>query len=209
MSSNDPPLAQRAETQMTGMGAAKGNLRASKAHMTGPAEENSLPSQGQADTSFHVSLNKAYARGANPRPKMQLQFLGTTDTVTGSKYLLTQGKSRILLDCGLFQGYKQLRLRNWSLLPVSAASIGSDPHACAHRSQWLTCPSWPARVSMGRCPAARRRTICAKFLPDCGHLLEEEAEILNRHKRSRHSPALPLYTRDDAQRCLRLFKPLN
>lgn len=63
---------------------------------------------------------------------MKIQFLGATDTVTGSKYLLRQGKSNVLVDCGLFQGYKQLRLRNWSPLPINAASIDAVILTHAH-----------------------------------------------------------------------------
>ena len=141
---------------------------------------------------------------------MQIQFLGATDTVTGSKYLLTQGNSRVLVDCGLFQGYKQLRLRNWSPLPISAASIDAVilTHAHIDHSGYLPLLARQGFNGPVYCSPATH-DLCSILLPDCGHLLEEEAEYLNRHKMSKHSPALPLYTRDDARRCMRLFKPVN
>ena len=141
---------------------------------------------------------------------MQLQFLGATDTVTGSKYLLRQGKSSVLVDCGLFQGYKQLRLRNWSPLPVDAASINAVILTHAHLDHSGYLPLLARQGFSGKvyCSPATF-DLCRILLPDSGYLLEEEAEYLNRHKMSKHSPALPLYTRDDAQRCLKLFEPVN
>ena len=141
---------------------------------------------------------------------MQLQFLGATDTVTGSKYLLREGKSSVLVDCGLFQGYKQLRLRNWSPLPVDPASINAVilTHAHIDHSGYLPLLARQGFSGKVYCTPATY-DLCRILLPDCGHLLEEEAEYLNRHNMSKHSPALPLYTRDDAQRCLRLFEPVS
>ncbi len=140
---------------------------------------------------------------------MQLQFLGATDTVTGSKYLLQQGDSSLLIDCGLFQGYKQLRLRNWSPLPVDAASIDAVILTHAHLDHSGYLPLLARHGFNGKvyCSPATF-DLCRILLPDSGYLLEEEAEYLNRHKLSKHSPALPLYTRDDAQRCLKLFEPV-
>ncbi|RYF40102.1 MAG: MBL fold metallo-hydrolase, partial [Comamonadaceae bacterium] len=141
---------------------------------------------------------------------MNLQFLGATDTVTGSKYLLRHGSSSVLVDCGLFQGYKQLRLRNWSPLPVEPASIGAVilTHAHIDHSGYL-----PLLVRQGfrgkvYCTPGTY-DLCRILLPDCGHLLEEEAEYANRQKISKHAPALPLYTRSDAERCLKLFHPVR
>jgi len=141
---------------------------------------------------------------------MQLQFLGATDTVTGSRYLLRDGNSSVLVDCGLFQGYKQLRLRNWSPLPVDAASIDAVILTHAHLDHSGYLPLLARQGFSGKvfCSPATL-DLCRILLPDSGHLLEEEAEYLNRHKISKHSPALPLYTRDDAQRCLHLFEPVS
>ena len=137
---------------------------------------------------------------------MNLQFLGATGTVTGSKYLLRHAGGNVLVDCGLFQGYKQLRLRNWAALPVAAASISAVvlTHAHIDHSGYL-----PLLVKQGfrgtvYCTQATLE-LCAILLPDSGHLQEEEAAYANRHAFSKHQPALPLYTRDDALHCLKQF----
>ena len=114
-----------------------------------------------------------------------------------------KGKSTVLVDCGLFQGYKQLRLRNWSPLPVDPAHINAVilTHAHIDHSGYLPLLARQGFKGKVYCSPATF-DLCRILLPDCGYLLEEEAEYLNRHKISKHSPALPLYTRDDAQRCL-------
>ncbi|HWP10544.1 MAG TPA: MBL fold metallo-hydrolase [Ramlibacter sp.] len=141
---------------------------------------------------------------------MELQFLGATGTVTGSKYLLRAGASTVLVDCGLFQGYKELRLRNWSALPVAPSSIDAVVLTHAHLDHSGYLPLLARQGFRGPvfCTAATHE-LCRILLPDSGHLLEEEAEYLNRHRLSRHAPALPLYTREDALRCLKLFKPVQ
>ncbi len=141
---------------------------------------------------------------------MKLQFLGATDTVTGSKYLLESGTARILVDCGLFQGYKSLRLRNWSPLPVDAARIDAVvlTHAHIDHSGYLPLLARQGFRGPILCTPATH-ALCRILLPDCGHLLEEEAEFNNRHGTSKHHPALPLYTEKDAIECLRLFKPVR
>lgn len=149
---------------------------------------------------------------------MQLQFLGATGTVTGSRYLVQHEGRRLLVDCGLFQGLKQLRLRNWSALPVPAASIGAVVLTHAHLDH---CGYLPRLVELGfngpvfTTPATR--DLCCLLLPDSGHLQEEEARHANRHGYSKHAPALPLYTEAQARRALgqlhvrdfgRAFEPL-
>jgi len=140
---------------------------------------------------------------------MQLQFLGATDTVTGSKTLLRHEAGSLLVDCGLFQGYKQLRLRNWEPLPVPPSAIDAVILTHAHIDHSGYLPLLARQGFRGKvfCTPGTL-DLCRILLPDCGHLLEEEAEYANRSKSSRHSPALPLYTRADAERCLRLFEPL-
>ncbi len=136
-----------------------------------------------------------------------LQFLGATGTVTGSKYLVTWNGRRMLIDCGLFQGYKQLRQRNWSPLPVDPADLDAVvlTHAHIDHSGYL-----PLLVKQGfRGPvysSAATKELCGLLLPDSGHLQEEEAKFANRHGFSKHRPALPLYTEDDAKRCLGRFQ---
>jgi metallo-beta-lactamase family protein len=140
---------------------------------------------------------------------MRLTFLGAAETVTGSKYLLECAGKRVLVDCGLFQGYKALRLRNWAPLPVDAAGIDAVvlTHAHIDHSGWL-----PLLVRSGfRGPVFSSEgtlDLCRIMLPDSGWLQEEEAQYANRHKLSKHDPALPLYTREDAVRCLASFRAL-
>lgn len=138
---------------------------------------------------------------------MQIQFLGASGTVTGSRYLLTHDGHRLLVDCGLFQGLKELRLRNWQPLPVDAADIDAVllTHAHLDHSGFV-----PRLVSLGfkgpvYCTEGTRQ-LCGLLLPDSGHLLEEEADFANRHGFSKHSPALPLYTEEDAKAALRSFE---
>lgn len=139
-----------------------------------------------------------------------IQFLGATGTVTGSKYLVHAAGKRILVDCGLFQGYKQLRLRNWARPPVDPKSIDAVvlTHAHLDHSGYL-----PLLVKNGYkgsifCTAATA-DLCGILLPDSGHLQEEDARYANRRGFSRHHPALPLYTQEDAERCLSQLSPVE
>ena len=139
---------------------------------------------------------------------MKLSFLGATGTVTGSKYALTHDTNIILVDCGLFQGYKQLRLRNWAPLPIDASSLSAVILTHAHLDHTGYVPLLVKQGFRGPiyCTQATSE-LSAILLPDSGHLQEEEAEYANRLGFSKHRPALPLYTHDDAQRCLRYFTP--
>jgi metallo-beta-lactamase family protein len=139
-----------------------------------------------------------------------LQFLGATGTVTGSKYLVTAGYDKILVDCGLFQGFKQLRLRNWAPLPLKPATLSAVvlTHAHIDHSGYL-----PLLVKNGfagkvRCSEATYE-LCRILLPDAGRLQEEETEYANRRGFSKHRPALPLYTEEDAKRSLAHFAPVG
>lgn len=139
---------------------------------------------------------------------MQLTFLGGTGTVTGSKYLLEHEGRRLLVDAGLFQGLKQLRLRNWDAFPLAPDRIDAIvlTHAHLDHSGYL-----PKLVQTGfrgpvYCTAATR-DLCGLMLPDSGHLLEEEADFANRHGTSKHHPALPLYTEREARVALERLVP--
>lgn len=139
---------------------------------------------------------------------MRLTFMGAAGTVTGSKYLVEHEGRRVLVDCGLFQGLKQLRLRNWDRLPLDAEKIDAVvlTHAHIDHSGYL-----PALARQGfRGPVfttEATKDLCALMLPDSGHLQEEDAFYANKHGFSKHQPALPLYTEEDARRVLRLFRP--
>jgi metallo-beta-lactamase family protein len=146
---------------------------------------------------------------------MELTFLGATGTVTGSKYLLTSktesgASKRILIDCGLFQGLKQLRLRNWAVLSINPKNIHAVilTHAHIDHSGYL-----PLLVKNGfsgkvYCSEATR-DLCEVLLLDSAHLQEEEARYANKGGFSKHNPALPLYTQEDAQNALALLTPVD
>ena len=139
---------------------------------------------------------------------MRIQFLGATGTVTGSKSLLTLGKSRVLVDCGLFQGYKQLRLRNWGELPIKPAQIDAVVLTHAHLDHSGYLPLLVRNGFRGKifCTEATR-DLCKILLPDSGSLQEEDAAYANRRGFSKHTPALPLYTKHDALHSLKFFHP--
>ena len=141
---------------------------------------------------------------------LSLSFLGGAGTVTGSKYLLESPRYRVLLDCGLFQGLKQLRLRNWAPLPVLPSTVDAVilTHAHLDHSGYL-----PALIKAGytgrvRCSPSTR-DLCGILLPDSGYLQEKDADYANRHGFSKHKPALPLYTLQDAERALEHFAPAD
>ena len=138
---------------------------------------------------------------------LQISFLGGADTVTGSKFLIRYKGVNVLVDCGLFQGYKQLRLRNRSPLPVAASDIHAVLLTHAHLDHSGYLPLLAKSGFHGPVYAsAGTRDLCAILLPDSGHLQEEDAAFANRHGFSKHAPALPLYTRQDALDCLPLIK---
>ena len=141
---------------------------------------------------------------------MKLTFLGATGTVTGSRYLLRSGAEMILVDCGLFQGYKALRLRNREAFPVSPARLSAVLLTHAHLDHSGALPLLVRDGFRGPiyCTEATR-DLCRILLPDCGRLLEEEAAYANRHAYSKHEPALPLYTEADALAALEQLTPVD
>ena len=140
---------------------------------------------------------------------MHLTFLGAAGTVTGSKYLIEAGDTRLLVDCGLFQGFKHLRRRNWTRLPIAPERIDAVvlTHAHIDHSGWL-----PVLVRDGFRPVyatAPTCELCELLLRDSAHLQEEDAEYANRKGTSRHHPALPLYTTADAEAALKHLEPIE
>ncbi len=141
---------------------------------------------------------------------MKLTFLGATGTVTGSKYLLEAGDDRVLVDCGVYQGVKQLRLRNWRALPVEASSIRAVLLTHAHIDHSGYVPALVRDGFVGPVHATGLTTdLCRILLPDAGHLQEEDASYANRKGFSKHHPAEPLFTEDDAERALGSFAPIE
>jgi metallo-beta-lactamase family protein len=145
-----------------------------------------------------------------------IQFLGAAGTVTGSKHLINTGDPsgkngfQVLIDCGLFQGPKEWRERNWRDTPIPAKQIDAVilTHAHLDHCGWI-----PRLVKEGFRGAiyATSPTIdlCGIILPDSGHLQEEDARFYNKVKKSKHDPALPLYTFEEAQASLQYFKPVH
>lgn len=113
----------------------------------------------------------------------------------------------MLVDCGLFQGFKQLRLRNWAPFPVAPASIDAVVLTHGHLDHSGAIPLLAKGGFRGPVLATPpTRDLCAILLPDSGNLQEKDAEFANRHGFSKHKPAQPLYTKDDAEGCLPLFR---
>ena len=138
---------------------------------------------------------------------VKLTFLGAVGTVTGSKYLIESRGRHVLVDCGLFQGFKQLRLRNWAPLPVEMNDIEEVLLTHAHLDHSGYLPLLVKNGFKGRIVStSATRDLCGILLPDSGHLQEKDADFANRHGFSKHHPALPLYTAQDADRALERFK---
>lgn len=138
-----------------------------------------------------------------------ITFYGGVGTVTGSKYLLENNGHRILVDCGLFQGLKELRERNWQDPPFEPSSIDAViiTHAHIDHTGWL-----PRLVKLGFTGPVYTSKATADLLrillPDSGRLQEEEADFRNRHDLTRHAPALPLYDEADARLALERLQPV-
>jgi metallo-beta-lactamase family protein len=141
---------------------------------------------------------------------MKLTFLGATQTVTGSKFLIETKDRRILLDCGLFQGLKELRLRNWEDPPVDPKTVDAIVLTHAHIDHTGYLPRFVAHGFKGPIYGTSATVDLARILlPDAGHLQEEEAAYRNKHGLTKHKPALPLYTIKDAMAALELLQPVN
>lgn len=136
----------------------------------------------------------------------KLQFLGATGTVTGSKYVFSHENSQIMVDCGLFQGLKELRLRNWAPLSIDITKLDAIvlTHAHIDHTGYL-----PRLVKQGYnkpiyCTEATRNLLRIMLL-DSAHLQEEDAKYANKKGHTKHSPALPLYSTKDAKKTLSLL----
>jgi metallo-beta-lactamase family protein len=134
---------------------------------------------------------------------MKISFLGGAGTVTGSKFLLEQDNRKVLIDCGLFQGFKNLRLKNWAPFPVDPKSIEAVVLTHAHIDHSGYLPLLVKQGFSGRALCSRAtEELCGILLPDSGYLQEKDADFANRYGFSKHKPALPLYTQEDAVRSL-------
>jgi metallo-beta-lactamase family protein len=140
---------------------------------------------------------------------MQITFLGAADTVTGSKHLVDIGGQRILLDCGLFQGFKVLRERNWAPLPIPAKEIDAVVLSHAHLDHSGYLPSLVKQGYTGPVYAsAATRDLCEVLLLDSAKLQEEDARRANKYGYSSHKTAMPLYGVTDAKRAIAKITPI-
>lgn len=144
------------------------------------------------------------------KSRFTLTFLGGVETVTGSRYLLESDSSRLLVDCGLFQGLKKLRQRNWAEPGFAAATLDAVVLTHAHLDHAGYLPrllragfSGPVYCTHGTADLLRI------LLPDAGHLQEEEAKFAARVGYSRHAQPEPLFTRQDAERSLELLRGVD
>ena len=135
-----------------------------------------------------------------------LTFWGGAGTVTGSKYLIESDRTRVLIDCGLFQGGRELRERNWQEPPFDASSLDAVLLTHAHIDHTGYLPRLVRHGFRGPVYCSRGTADLLKILlPDSARLQEEEADYRNRHKITKHTPALPLYTEQDAREALKLL----
>lgn len=138
-----------------------------------------------------------------------IAFWGGVGTVTGSKYLVESGNARVLIDCGLFQGLKELRERNWQEPPFDPRSLNAVLITHAHIDHTGYLPRLVRQGFHGPVYCSRGTADLLKILlPDSGRLQEEDADFRNRHHLTKHKPALPLYTEKDAYAALELVKPV-
>jgi metallo-beta-lactamase family protein len=139
-----------------------------------------------------------------------LEFWGGVGTVTGSKYLIEAERGRVLVDCGLFQGLKELRERNWQDPPFDPQSLDAVLITHAHIDHTGYLPRLVAQGFDNPVYCSRGTADLLKILlPDAARLQEEDADYRNRHNLTKHQPALPLYTEDDARRAIQLIHPLD
>lgn len=141
---------------------------------------------------------------------LSIQFLGGAGTVTGSKYLIRYGATQILVDCGMFQGLKKLRQKNWDPFPINPKELDAVVLTHAHIDHSGYFPVLTKKGFNGPtyCTTGTKE-LCKILLPDSAHLHEEEAEYMNRHEISKHRPALPLYTVEDANKSINTMQAVE
>ncbi|MBO9668705.1 MAG: MBL fold metallo-hydrolase, partial [Bdellovibrio sp.] len=141
---------------------------------------------------------------------MKISFLGGAGTVTGSKFLVSAGNDDVLIDCGLFQGPKQLRLLNWEIVPVNVERLRAVFLTHAHLDH---CGHLPLLVKQGfRGPiycSRPTKDLAQIILMDSAKIQMEDADYANKKKFSKHHPALPLYDLDDVEKTLPLFQTVE
>src|SRR5205085_6784409 len=174
-----------------------------------PRTKRQIGREKPPGTIAHASNNTRYQL-AYSQAMPSLTFLGAAGTVTGSKHLLDTGTHKVLVDCGLFQGLKELRERNWQPFPIAATAIHAIVLTHAHLDHCGYLPRLVAQGFRGRvfCTGGTS-DLCSLVLPDSAHIQEEDAKDANRNGYSKHHPALPLYSSEDAARALTLLQPVG
>lgn len=146
----------------------------------------------------------------NGQNQLYIQFLGGAGTVTGSKFLLHIGSRKILVDCGLFQGIKSLREKNWKDLPIKASDIEAVILTHAHIDHSGYLPRLIKDGFKGKIYSTEAtRDICSILLKDCAYLMEEDANYLNKTGNTKHHPALPLFGNRDVENTMTHFEIKN
>ncbi len=173
-----------------------------------------LPDSGSPDQSYiclHLEdVTNSRTDGNIASMPQSITFYGAAETVTGSKHMLRFGKNQILIDCGLFQGRKELRERNWQQLGFQPQEIDTVVITHAHMDHIGYLPRLVAHGYQGPIYATPATIALARIsLPDGGRLQEEDARFANKHGLSAHDPALPLYTEREAYECLKQFEPVR
>ncbi|HAE88156.1 TPA: MBL fold metallo-hydrolase, partial [Candidatus Marinimicrobia bacterium] len=139
-----------------------------------------------------------------------VRFLGATGTVTGSKYVFENQGKRIMIDCGLFQGLKELRQRNWAPLPLDIHTLDAIVLTHAHIDHTGYLPRLVKQGYSGPVYAnAATADLLKIMLMDSAHLQEEDARFLNKIGATKHTPALPLYNKEDAEKAIALLEPVS
>lgn len=141
---------------------------------------------------------------------LSVQFLGAAGTVTGSRFLLRGCERMLLVDCGLFQGHKPLRLRNWQKFPVDPTAIEFVLLTHAHLDHSGYIPALLAQGFTGKIYCSHATfELCQILLRDAAKIQQEDAAYRNRHGSSRHQPALALFTAAQAEEALKHFQPID
>lgn len=141
---------------------------------------------------------------------MRITFLGGTETVTGSKFLLETNTTSVLVDCGLYQGYKWLRERNWQTLPIDFSTLDAVILTHAHLDHSGYIPVLYKRGYRGPVFTHHAtKDLCQILLADSGHIQEEDAKYYSRHKLSKHQSPEPLYDRQAAEASMALFQSID